>query len=113
MLVHAGGVLSDGLVTKQTPGKLRAVLAPKVNGALHLCRQAHLSPLAAMALFSSVATLLGNAGQSNYTAANGCLDAISCDLASRVSLNGADMSAAGCSGLLSTSAAQAKIAQSA
>ncbi|KAK9866519.1 hypothetical protein WJX84_001677 [Apatococcus fuscideae] len=29
ILLHAGGVLSDGLIAKQTPAKLRAVCAPK------------------------------------------------------------------------------------
>ncbi|KAK9864440.1 hypothetical protein WJX84_006132 [Apatococcus fuscideae] len=79
-VLHAGGVLADGLISKQTPAKLRAVLAPKVNGALNLHHQAACLPLAGLVLFSSVATLLGNAGQSNYAAANGCLDAFATNL---------------------------------
>lgn len=86
MLANAGGVLADGLISKQTPAKLRAVIAPKVIGALNLHEQATCLPLAGLVLFSSVATLLGNPGQSNYAAANGCLDAVAASLSAQVSI---------------------------
>ena len=84
-VMSAGGVLSDGMISKQNPGKLRAVMAPKAHGTLNLLHQAACLPLAGLVLFSSVATLLGNAGQSNYAAANGCLDAFASSLTDQVS----------------------------
>ncbi|KAK9829172.1 hypothetical protein WJX72_004291 [[Myrmecia] bisecta] len=73
-ILHAGGVLADALLRKQTAGTLRTVLAPKVAGTVALSRATALAPLASVGLFSSIAALLGNAGQGNYAAANGFLD---------------------------------------
>jgi NADPH:quinone reductase-like Zn-dependent oxidoreductase/3-oxoacyl-(acyl-carrier-protein) synthase/NAD(P)-dependent dehydrogenase (short-subunit alcohol dehydrogenase family)/SAM-dependent methyltransferase/acyl carrier protein len=74
---HAAGVLSDGLLRSQTAGMIRRVYAPKVHGG----RWAHQAcagvPLDACVLFSSIAALFGGGGQSNYAAANSCLDALS------------------------------------
>ncbi len=74
-LIHAGGILQDALLAKQTPAGFRAVLAPKVGGALQLGAPTAASPLAASINFSSLAGLLGTAGQGNYAAANAALDA--------------------------------------
>ena len=75
-IVHSAGVLEDGLLQNQTWEKFHQVLAPKVNGAwnLHLCTQ-HLD-LDFFVLFSSIASLIGSPGQSNYAVANAGLDAI-------------------------------------
>eukprot|EP00878_Enallax_costatus_P014388 GHUV01015048.1.p1 GENE.GHUV01015048.1~~GHUV01015048.1.p1 ORF type:complete len:908 (+),score=339.11 GHUV01015048.1:186-2726(+) len=74
---HAAGVISDGLLAKQTPASMRTVFSPKVAG-LHNLQQTLLGqPTAAQVLFSSVAALLGSPGQSNYAAANAGLDAVS------------------------------------
>ena len=74
-VVHAGGVLQDGLLARQTPAAFRGVLAPKVCGALQMVQPTALAPLAATINFSSLAGLLGTAGQGNYAAANAALDA--------------------------------------
>lgn len=63
------------MLPKQTPTRLRAVLAPKASGPQHVLTAAAAAPLDSVALFSSIASLLGNAGQTNYAAANGVLDA--------------------------------------
>ena len=74
---HAAGVLADGLLRSQTAQAFRRVYAPKAVGGWGLQRASAASPLDACVLFSSVAALLGSAGQANYAAANCCLDATS------------------------------------
>ena len=73
---HAAGVLADGVLPKQTPGGLARVYAPKTHGAWALQSACGRTPLRTCAFFSSVAALLGGAGQANYSAANACLDAL-------------------------------------
>lgn len=56
---------------------MREVLAPKLVGTLKLRRYGvHAKPVKTMVLFSSIASLLGNAGQINYSAANAALDVL-------------------------------------
>ena len=74
---HAAGVLVDGVLASQVAGSLARVYAPKTHGACTLQRACGVVVLRACALFSSVAALLGGAGQTNYSAANACLDVLS------------------------------------
>lgn len=76
-VVHAGGVLADGVLMAQTLASLRTVFAPKVNGSMRLAEVTQTQPAAVQLLFSSVAALLGSPGQTNYSAANATLDAMS------------------------------------
>lgn len=75
-VVHAAGVLADGVLTQQTWARFVQVMGPKITGAwnLHLATQHW--PLDFFIAFSSDAALLGAAGQGNYAAANAFLDAL-------------------------------------
>jgi acyl carrier protein/NAD(P)-dependent dehydrogenase (short-subunit alcohol dehydrogenase family) len=75
-IVHAAGVLDDGVVAKQTAERLARVMAPKVHGAWNLHLQTRELPLDFFVCFSSMASLLGSPGQSNYAAANAFLDGL-------------------------------------
>ncbi|WP_254896621.1 type I polyketide synthase [Amycolatopsis sp. Hca4] len=76
LVIHAAGVLADGVVGSLTPDSFAAVFAPKVDAAWHLHRALERHPDTRLVLFSSVAGVLGAAGQGNYAAANSFLDAL-------------------------------------
>ncbi|TMQ91287.1 acyltransferase domain-containing protein, partial [Actinomadura soli] len=73
-VVHAAGVLSDGTLTGMTADRLDEVLRPKIDAAWHLHELA--DEVSAFVLYSSMAGLLGAAGQANYAAGNAFLDAL-------------------------------------
>ena len=60
---HAAGVLSDALLARQTAATLVRVYGPKAHSAWALQGCTAALPLEACSLFSSVAALLGGAGQ--------------------------------------------------
>jgi acyl carrier protein len=75
-IIHAAGVLADGVLVKQDVAQFRKVLAPKVEGAWNLHEATRELPLDFFVCYSSAAAVLGSAGQSNYAAANAFLDGL-------------------------------------
>jgi myxalamid-type polyketide synthase MxaD len=75
-VVHAAGVLQDGLLLQLDQAALNTVLRPKVMGGWLLHRLLDDAPLDFFVLFSSAGSLLGQPGQGNYAAANAFLDAL-------------------------------------
>jgi myxalamid-type polyketide synthase MxaB len=75
-VIHAAGILDDGLLKNLSWQRFQSVLQPKVNGAwaLHLATQN--LKLDWFICFSSVVSVLGSAGQANYSAANGFMDSL-------------------------------------
>lgn len=69
--VHASGVLRDSLLERQSSSSFRQTYAPKIPILQH-CHSCY--PFENITLFSSVASLLGGAGQGNYASANAYLD---------------------------------------
>jgi acyl transferase domain-containing protein/acyl carrier protein len=75
-VVHAAGVLRDGLLADLDAAAMDSVMRPKVMGGWLLHQLLHDAPLDFSVLFSSAGSLLGQAGQGNYAAANAFLDAL-------------------------------------
>ncbi|WP_440083610.1 type I polyketide synthase [Streptosporangium sp. LJ11] len=75
-VVHAAGVLQDGVVEGLTAEQVHHVLRPKADAAWHLHRLTMDYDLRAFLLFSSIAGVIGTPGQANYAAANAFLDGL-------------------------------------
>lgn len=75
-IVHASGVLADGVVAGMSREQLHIAFAAKLDSAVHLDRATRDLPHAFFVVFSSAAGIFGSAGQANYAAANAGLDAL-------------------------------------
>lgn len=72
---HLAGALQDRLLPQLDPASFDVVFRGKARGGWNLHHALRDAPLDCFVLFSSVASLLGAAGQGNYAAANAFLDA--------------------------------------
>ncbi|MEL6776868.1 MAG: SDR family NAD(P)-dependent oxidoreductase [Cyanobacteria bacterium J06597_16] len=79
-VVHAAGVLQDGILQQLNWAQMEKVLAPKVWGAWNLhqltAEMTTHHELDFFVLYSSAASLLGSPGQGSHVAANSFLDAL-------------------------------------
>ncbi|MCC7368643.1 MAG: type I polyketide synthase [Chloroflexi bacterium] len=73
-VIHAAGVLDDGVLQEQTWERFAQVLAPKLSGTVNLHTFTRERDLDFFVLCSAGAALTGAAGQSSYVAANAFLD---------------------------------------
>ncbi len=75
-IFHLAGVLEDGLLVNQTWERFATVMAPKLAGSWNLHQLTQHLDLDHFVCFSSIASLMGSIGQSNYAAANAFLDGL-------------------------------------
>ncbi|MBP2677204.1 MAG: polyketide synthase family protein, partial [Deltaproteobacteria bacterium] len=75
-VIHSAGILDDGVLLQMDRERFERVLAPKVSGAWILHTETLGVPLDFFVAYSSIASLIGSAGQSNYAAANAFLDSL-------------------------------------
>jgi acyl transferase domain-containing protein/thioesterase domain-containing protein/acyl carrier protein len=74
-IIHAAGILQDGIIQLKKKGAAHGVLAPKIEGVQILDELTRDQPLDFFALFSSVSALTPPDGQVDYCAANAFLNA--------------------------------------
>ncbi|MEV5839043.1 SDR family NAD(P)-dependent oxidoreductase [Nocardia sp. NPDC052112] len=74
-VIHAAGVLDDGVIAALTASRVDAVLAPK-TAAWYLHEATADLDLAAFVVFSSLSGTIGGPGQANYAAANTFVDGL-------------------------------------
>ncbi|MEL6494852.1 MAG: aminotransferase class I/II-fold pyridoxal phosphate-dependent enzyme [Cyanobacteria bacterium J06623_7] len=75
-IIHAAGILDDGLLSNLSWERFQRVLQPKVAGAWHLHYASEKLALDWFVCFSSIVAAFGAAGQSNYATANAFMDSL-------------------------------------
>lgn len=74
-VIHAAGVAGDGFIERKSKKELDKVLLPKVRGTVVLDQVLQNATLDFFVLCSSISSIIPEAGQSDYCAANCFLDA--------------------------------------
>lgn len=75
-VIHAAGIVDNGILSAMTPERCATVFVPKVDGAWHLHQLTRNMDLDFFVMFSSISGVLGMPGLGNYAAANTFLDAL-------------------------------------
>ncbi|MGK7942439.1 MAG: type I polyketide synthase [Crocosphaera sp.] len=75
-IIHAAGIIDDGILLDQNWQRFEKVLRSKVEGTWNLHQLTQNHSLDFCIFFSSVSSLLGSPGQSNYAAANQFMDSL-------------------------------------
>ncbi len=73
-IIHCAGVINDSYIINKLPEELEKVISPKVYGLYLLDEALKDEKLDFFVLFSSIVSLLGNAGQADYAYANSYMD---------------------------------------
>jgi myxalamid-type polyketide synthase MxaB len=73
-IIHAAGIVDDGLLKTLSWQRFQRVLQPKVAGTWNLHQATEKLPLDWFVCFSSIVSAFGAAGQSNYATANAFMD---------------------------------------
>ena len=73
-VINASGVLRDGFVFNKSEVDFLSVMNPKIYGSWVLSEATKKEPLDFFIIFSSIVSIIGNVGQSDYAAANSFLD---------------------------------------
>lgn len=82
-VVHGAGVIEDKKIRDKSPDSFINVFSTKVNGATALARALRPDSLKFLVFFSSVSGRFGNAGQTDYSAANETLNKLASWLQAR------------------------------
>jgi acyl transferase domain-containing protein/acyl carrier protein len=75
-ILHLAGTPGTGFIQTKILAAARAVLNPKLEGALIMARALRERGGRTLVLFSSTFSVAGGLGQADYSAANACLDAV-------------------------------------
>jgi NAD(P)-dependent dehydrogenase (short-subunit alcohol dehydrogenase family) len=79
-VIHGAGVIEDNLLANKTAESFNRVFDTKVVAAQTLARTLRPESLQLVVFFSSIAGRLGNAGQTDYAAANEALNKLAAEL---------------------------------
>ena len=74
-ILHSAGVIQDNYILKKDIKEFEKVLDPKVTGLVNLDKASRDVNLDFLVIFSSLAGITGNVGQSDYSTANAFMDA--------------------------------------
>ena len=86
-VIHAAGVVDDGLIAMKTMADVEGVFAPKVHGTVVLDEILRGRPLDFFVLYASTSTIIAPAGQVDYVAANDYLNAYATGRDDAVAIN--------------------------
>ncbi len=73
-IIHSAGVIKDCLINRKNWADFKSVIDTKIKGAFNLDQESAAMPLDFFVMFSSVSSVLGNIGQTDYAFGNAYLD---------------------------------------